>query len=153
MLRIILISIGLISCVHQDQIEKINNDLDNLSNKVAEIGNRPNQKPLDEQKILEGIDRLNNQMNYFDYETVNKFCFMIKDVCTASTNGVCISQYTDCLYDKDDKKACTEQAKTCIDQYQDKCFKIHEKCIIDNYHKWKPYFDKQNEKAKGTQND
>ena len=143
MLKVILISIGLVGCIHPKNDTFINEPIEEkLSERVISL-EKTNKE------ILSNIERLDNRINYIDYETMNKFCFMIRDVCTASTNGICISQYTDCLYDKKDKKECTQQTKQCVGTYQNKCFKIHEKCIVDNYRRWKPSFDEQNKKAKG----
>lgn len=63
------------------------------------------------------LKRLEYRINYLDYESVNRLCFQDKDICELKATLKC----------KDD----------CLKGLKRICWSIHEKCIINNYNRWK----------------
>lgn len=84
-------------------------------------------------KLEKKIKQLEQHVDYLQYEQVNIYCFNFKDLCYLAANDTCTNKFLN----KISRNQCIKRSHTI-------CFKKHEKCIIDNYRKWKKI-----QKAKG----
>lgn len=69
--------------------------------------------------VAKNLDR---QVAYLEYEHINDVCFLLKDICD-------LKAFQNCLYRNSSNQKCQEMQ-------QKICFKKHEKCIVDNFHRW-----------------
>lgn len=64
------------------------------------------------------LRRLTYQIDYLEYESTNRFCFLDLDICYLKADNFC------------------RQDRKCREPSRKECWKRHEKCIIENYRKW-----------------
>jgi hypothetical protein len=76
--------------------------------------------------LVKRVDALEEQVDYMNYEQINKYCFNFKDICNLQAYNFC------------NKKA------ACVQKAEKQCFAKHEQCIILNYRHWQEI-----KKAKG----
>lgn len=64
------------------------------------------------------IRSLEYRLNYLEYESTNQKCFTLKDICEMKAEIKC-------------------KKPELLKVEKDVCWKKHERCIIDNYKRWK----------------
>jgi hypothetical protein len=99
----------LVGCVHKNI--QPSNSLENVEEGTIGI----------EQDRLE---KLEWQIDYLNYEQVNLQCFNILDHCYFTVFDKC-------------SEGSRENRAQCLKQGRALCFSRHEKCVIDNYQRWK----------------
>ena len=72
-------------------------------------------------EIVQKLQKLDQRLDYVEYENTNVICFLNKDVCYLQASVTCYPS----------------SGQQCVKNLQKQCFQVHEKCIIDNYHRWK----------------
>lgn len=106
-------------CTHsQEQLE--------LRQEVGELTKQVEKLKAESNYHLQRAD-------YIQYESKNVQCDEEKKICDAYKTADCLVNGLVLNIYKDDSE---NSIQTCIVQKRQQCFKIQEKCIIDNYKTW-----------------